>query len=426
MKTLVERVEYLRKTLEKSPSTETKTISGWKEGKLVRKIVRVDSNYLMYRIENSRTKRQQLRYLSNHPVLDKDFFSDPESTEVQNAQEAILLEMIHATGKDFIQDLDDRGQDDPAIITYEGYIVNGNRRTAALKSLGTEYVNCVILPEDATKKDIYALEQELQIAQDFKEDYHWINELINFGEGINDKNLDFGRDQMAKRLRIRRTDLDAKLRMLDLVEQFLFWKSIPYHYDYEKLDYAEEIFRQLEKATKKIESEANRQELMNAAFNLIENPPDVGRLYSHITSLIRNWETVYERISSEKKLEDTNTEIESPSVTNQQEDIQILEDILEGEDEQSIPITEIFNDSENSEETAKLLMETIADVEAETKEQKEAEAVYKGISTSLRALQCLIVDEGSTKLEASKNKLEEIIKVSIALLDQIKNFHPDE
>jgi len=98
------------------------------------------------------------------------------------------------------EDLKSRGQDQPAIITYDGYLVNGNRRTAALKFLGERYIDCVVLPEDTSPKDIYELEQRLQISEDFKEDYHWINELRNIRRGIEDKRFEYSENEMAKNL----------------------------------------------------------------------------------------------------------------------------------------------------------------------------------------------------------------------------------
>ena len=115
-------------------------------------------------------------------------FSDPESKLAQETQEKILNSMV-LDKKDFLNDLRTRKQVEPAIITYDGYIINGNRRTAALKHLGEEYITCVVLPEDATKQEIYELEQEMQLAREFKEPYHWINELKNIKRGATDFNL---------------------------------------------------------------------------------------------------------------------------------------------------------------------------------------------------------------------------------------------
>jgi hypothetical protein len=422
MKSVIERIHHIQnvvkeaeKEVRKGSNVRTYTIKGWKDSFLVKPIIRLHVDYLMFRIENSRTFRQQLGYLKSNLELPKDFFKDPESTEVQMVQEEILLNLItsSASGQSFLDDLEVRGQDDPAIITFEGYIVNGNRRTAALKNIGKEYIDCVVLPEDATKKDIYSLEHLLQISEDFKEDYHWVNELNNFYQGIHDQSLNFDKDQMAKSFRIKKGELESKLRTMDLIDEYLSWKGIPKQYDYEKLDYAEEIFRQLEKATRKIKIEQDRQELMHAVFVLLESPPQVGRLYSHVTSLIRDWELVYERIQSgiqqyPEDIADGQTKV----VTSQ-------ENSFLNEIEEMVNPTEVFFDSNESEEFSKKIMEAVADIKAEKKEVSEAEAVYEGVSSALRDLQGLVIDDSSTKLEATKNKLEQIMKVAKILLDEI-------
>ena len=275
MKNLTERMELIKSrinTVEKEQRSghpiETFTIKGWRETNITKPVIKLDTDYLMFRIDNSRTLRQQLHYLHING-LPTNFFSDPESKEVQQAQEEILKELIHnsANGQNFINDLK-TGQDEPAIITFEGYLVNGNRRVAALKELGTQFINCVVLPEDTTKKDIYSLEHLLQISEDFKEEYHWLNELLNFHQGINDKSLHYTEDQMVKVFKIRKTELETKLRMMGLVEEFLYWKGIPKQYDYDRLDNAEEAFKQLEKGVKGIKSEFKRQELTHAVFHL--------------------------------------------------------------------------------------------------------------------------------------------------------------
>lgn len=68
-------------------------------------------------------KATAIKSLRQHPDLSRNLFTDPESSKAQEAQEVILLEMITATGKEFLDDLDVRGQKDPAIITYDGYII---------------------------------------------------------------------------------------------------------------------------------------------------------------------------------------------------------------------------------------------------------------------------------------------------------------
>lgn len=419
MKSREERIEHIRRVFKTANEDETiknyYTIKNWRGKPLYRKIIQIDCEFLMYRIENSRTEIQQLTYIRKNS-LSKDLFNDPESYFAQEAQEAILIEMVRSKGKDLLEDLKIRKQDDACIITYDGYIVNGNRRTAAIKYLGDRYIDCIVLPEDTSIKDIYSLEQQLQISQDFREDYHWINELKNIRKGLNDRRLEFTEKELASNLRLELRDLKIKLRMLDLIDAFLIWKKIPGEYDYPKLDDAKEIFQQLEKASKKYAKDpVKRESLQNAVFTLIEERPPAGRLYNYVMELFRSFDQVSQRISNESDKEDSSKKVGSVNETPPD----ILDDLLR-EDDNSV--SQIFDNHENASENASKLIEVIADVQAENKEKRDTEAAYEAVSSALRELQGLTIDNYTAKISSIKNKLEQIISASNRLLDEANSI----
>jgi hypothetical protein len=297
----------------------------------------------------------------------------------------------------------------------QGYIVNGNRRTAAAKELGIENIECVVLPETATKRDIYTIEHLEQISEDFKEEYHWVNELINYYNGIHDPHINFDIDQMSASFRTKKQDLESKLRMMDYVNEYLVWTGCPGNYNYKKLDYAEQVFIELEKATRnnKFIDETDRREFTNAIFCLIEEPPTKGRLYSHVQDLIKNWQPVYQRLKEEY----SNKHNANQTHRNTDQDNKtIIDQILDSENNNQIEIFAIKKDTENK---SSKILETIADIKAERKELNEAESVYESVSSALRELQNLIINEQSTKIESTKVKLGQIIKVSQELIEQI-------
>jgi len=421
MKSREERIEHIRKVFkvanEDQSLTNYYTIKQWRGKSLYRKIIQIDSEFLMFRIENSRTEIQQLTYIRKN-ALPINFFNDPEALLVQEAQENILIEMVRNKGKDFIDDLKLRKQEDSCIITYDGYLVNGNRRTAALKFLGERYIDCIVLPEDTTPKDIYFLEQQLQITEDFREPYHWINELKNIRKGIDDTRLGFTEEELATNLRLDLKDLRVKLRMLDLIDAFLIWKKIPGQYDYPKLDDTKEIFQQLEKAVKKYKNNTlKRKALQNKVFSLIECRPQNGRLYNQVMELFRSFELVNKKLKVEiKKSDEIKTENEEPK--NDLVD-DLIEDIANESDE-------LFDNPENAQEASGKLVEAIADVQAENKEKRDTEAVYNSVSAALRELQGLIIDNETAKLDSIKTKLDQIINVSKKLLDEANTFENQE
>lgn len=160
-------------------------------------LIQLEVDWVRFSTLNHRTRAEQLREIAKTGRADL-FTADPLGPKAQDAQYAILRGQ-----EKFIelkQDLRERGQQDPAIITADGVLINGNRRTAALRSLFTDddvlaahYVKCLVLPADATPAELVDLETELQIARDFKEGYAWINEALLIEELYERENKDFGR-----------------------------------------------------------------------------------------------------------------------------------------------------------------------------------------------------------------------------------------
>lgn len=421
MKNLIERITHIRKenkAAQEKKDNATFTVQGWRDQDIRLPIVRIAEEYLMYRIENTRTFRQQLAYIAQNN-LPKDFFENKESEEVQEAQGEILLDMINAKGSAFLYDLTDRGQKEPAIITIEGYIVNGNRRTAALRHIGEKYVNCVVLPETTSDDDIYSLEQELQMAVDFREPYHWVNELRNISIGLNEKGIN--KERMAKRLRLKVSDLEARERAKELIDQYLDWLGLSGRYDYEKIDQAEEIFRQLEKGVKRIKNEQRKQELIYAIFHLLEHPPEEGRLYTHVTGTIRNWDEVYEKVATEVSSIDEPIADTSDKMIGERsgEDDDLIDEILLVEDDENAPDVEIFSTTEPSKDVSQMIYNASEDVKASQREKNKTEQLFNGVSKALRELQSIQVAKDSSNLEATKLKLDQLIKRANELITKI-------
>ncbi|NKR63145.1 hypothetical protein GS486_06335 [Rhodococcus hoagii] len=77
-----------------------------------------------------------------------------------------------------LNELDDFGQKEPGIITPDGILVDGNTRCAALIELGVKDIRVGVLPSDTSRDDINAVELALQLRQDKRREYSYINRLI--------------------------------------------------------------------------------------------------------------------------------------------------------------------------------------------------------------------------------------------------------
>lgn len=413
MKPRQERIEHIKKVFKTANEDQTVqnfySIKNWRGKPLFRKVISLDSEYLMFRVENSRTEIQQLSFIRSNS-LPANFFTDPESAKAQEAQEKILLDMVKGKGKELLDDLKLRKQEDPCIITYDGFIVNGNRRTSGLKFIHERYIECVVLPEDATPKDIYSLEQQLQISKDFKENYHWINELRNIRRGVEDPRYNFEEEELALNLRMEVPELRMKIRMIELVDAFLIWKKSPGQYDDPKLDDAEEVFRQLEKGLKRYKNDPAKQKaLQNGIFILVQEKPSEGRLYGYVTYFIKTFDQTFEKMTS------ANPSVAAKPEEKKTNNGNILEELIEYS---STP--NLFEDPDKAKEMSAKIVETIADVKAENKEKKDVEAVYDGVSRALRELQGLAIDDDTAKMESIKNKLDQLIIVANRLLVELQ------
>jgi hypothetical protein len=89
-------------------------------------------------------------------------------------------------------DLLDRQQLRPGVVLFDGGVLDGNRRFAALLDLRRseknptrfEYFDAVILDEDVGSEDRWRIEAGVQIGKDEKHDYSAINELLKIREGL--------------------------------------------------------------------------------------------------------------------------------------------------------------------------------------------------------------------------------------------------
>jgi hypothetical protein len=177
-------------------------VPAWSRGDKDLPVVEVDVTWVRFSTMNHRTRAEQRReiHLADRPDL---FTANPLGEDAQKAQYKILCHQEGFT--ELKADLKDRGQQEPAIITADGVLINGNRRSAALRSLyldddhlNARNVRCLILPQDATADELVDLEAELQVARDFKQDYSWINEALLIEELYDREHKDFTR--VAKRM----------------------------------------------------------------------------------------------------------------------------------------------------------------------------------------------------------------------------------
>lgn len=262
-------------------------------------IVRCKTNMLVYRLKNGRTKMQQREYIDEYG-LSEDFFSDQESTAAQDAQHQLLLKMVDEQG--LRADLLQNDQQDPLIITSDGTVLNGNRRLACLREVpGHTYVDVVVLPP-ISQEEIYELEVELQMAQEFKAPYNWVNQLLTIREGVDE--LGIPKADIAKKMRLESqtsTEVTKLLRVLRVIDLFLERQGHPGAYYLVGGDTQKQVFRTIADKATSMKNPVFRDAFLDRAFTLIENPPAEDSLYNWVRKLAKNIDRVLVREAESAK-----------------------------------------------------------------------------------------------------------------------------
>lgn len=156
-----------------------------------RTVVSVPVKLLRYRKDNGRIASDVYSYEKGIKILDEEddddqkilekFLKEKDPDQTQNLKNSILHQ----------------GQDEPAIITCDGFLINGNRRKMVFQLLMEqthdhkfERMNVVILPgkDDAggppTNKEIEQIENRYQLQKDGKSEYSKFDRALSIRRKI--------------------------------------------------------------------------------------------------------------------------------------------------------------------------------------------------------------------------------------------------
>lgn len=149
-------------------------------------VFEVPIEYCKYRLENGRIKTQIL----THEKLKGSL--NAESDDTQKIISDYLGKSDPKTNEDLKKILKKEGQKDPAVMTADGFLINGNRRKWAFEQLLNEYpeekykkLKVIILPgsqdpERPTVKDIAILENRFQVYLTGKSEYSKMNKALTY------------------------------------------------------------------------------------------------------------------------------------------------------------------------------------------------------------------------------------------------------
>lgn len=249
-------------------------------------IIRVGIDLPRYRLENGRTASAQQEYLATNEHEPADLFTrDPESDHAQYIQHQLLSKLVNDSDLlGYFRNLSNK-QTQPLILDENGFVINGNRRLCAWRTLLWKesstyqqyaYLDAVVLPP-CDEKAIDRLEASLQVEPDIKADYTW-DSLANMmrerkqTHGLSTKEL----AEFYKRSEKEVTEL---LDMRDYAATYL--EKRDKRHQWSLVSDREYAFRELIKNRERIDGAGTKQLFEDMAFALIDDP-EGGRLYQAI------------------------------------------------------------------------------------------------------------------------------------------------
>ena len=169
--------------------TQTTTIipyKDWESKQKSLKVYEVPIEYCKYRLENGRIKTE----IITHEKLKGKL--DPNDQDTQDIISNYLSKSDSSKNEALKKILKKEGQKEPAVMTADGFLINGNRRKWAIEQLHKETpdqkyktMKVVILPgtnkaERPTVMDVALLENRFQVHDTGKAEYSIMNKALTY------------------------------------------------------------------------------------------------------------------------------------------------------------------------------------------------------------------------------------------------------
>ncbi len=244
-------------------------------------VFRLPTKLLVFNIGNGRFAAE---LLDEEKRLNRKL--DATKAEDVKIIQSLLLEQNDDETTDLKHDLKKNGQIYPGIITFDGAVINANRRMAIIQLLHQEtgeerfeYLNVARLPKGVDAKDLWRIEAKLQFGRDFRLQYGQVNELLKIRagriSGLSDKQIS---DALVGRYTEKQ--VGERLEVLKLMDSYLHSIGKPGEYKHIQEEQAGEKFNSLQASVisslKKGAFKSEIPKITEVGFALIE-----GNEHSH-------------------------------------------------------------------------------------------------------------------------------------------------
>jgi hypothetical protein len=374
---------------------------------------KVDISFPLFRMENGRTKRKQLEFVFNHPARAHEL-DDPSSASAQSIQLAILQDMAEESD---LLELLKQGQHEPLLLRYDGYVVNGNRRLAAMRLIHSDvqknkvgpdfsHVEVVRLPE-LDEKEIRRIEQRLQMSQDGKADYNWVDELLTIQANIEEYGMTI--PELARDMNKKKPTVEKQLKMLSLIDMFL--ERTNKQGKYFEVESDEQAFKTLADGHAKYQGDSTKQGmLLDLAFPIIlENEPGESK-HKRIGKITENLSQIVAKIEADDAYEFEEARETTPSASK---------DILD-----SVPS---INSSRPlslklTKDSSEIVHQAIRAVDRENDLQDRANGPAEAVTTAASLLKNIQVTSSMTKKKQFRGQLKAIQNTCDVLIAELEKI----
>jgi hypothetical protein len=231
------RIKYFDKIKQKNPYSHKDIYYKGKKRKLP--VYEIDLDYLVYNQWNGRiASLVKSHYKETGFEIDA---SDPKGIELI---EKFLWKSNESANKVTEKSIFDQGQNEYGIVTKDGVVIDGNRRSLILRKVAKQkkespvYFLGVVLDEslDDDPKEIMRLETTYQMGEDAKVDYNAIEKYLKCKDLI----VYFNEKEIGKMMGDSEARIKEYLSIMNLMDDYL--EKLGYSGIYTRLDKTEGTF----------------------------------------------------------------------------------------------------------------------------------------------------------------------------------------
>lgn len=261
-------------------------------------IIEVAPEYLIYRIENTRTISKQREYIAENDSLSNFFSPDRlEVEEVQKAQHEILkTEVDDELRKAYEMQ---GGQVEPILISMHGVVINGNRRLCLMRQNNQALITCQVLVDPNLNGKDAEIEAWIDIAPNAKKEYEWHAVGLSM---IELSNKGFSNKEIAEiKGFINPKEVERRMKATKMAEEQLFLQGKQDKWSI--VDGTKQTYE--DNASKKIPDPIDRKvaELTTIAINVASNEAAGTRRYEPNNKALNNVKDIrkyFEKIAGNK------------------------------------------------------------------------------------------------------------------------------